>query len=111
MFPVQGYALCALASLIVLLGDYFVKLAVESGHPLTSRPLAAAGLLYALSAVAWYFTFQHMTLAQSGVAVAVFSLLALVGLGVVCFGETLAPRDWLGIGCALASLALMARGA
>lgn len=109
MNAIVGYGLCALATLVVIAGDYFIKLAVDRGHTLASRTLMAGGLLYGLSAIGWFYALRKVSLSQSGVAFAMISLLALVALGVLVFEERLTLREWIGVGCAVASLILMAR--
>ena len=109
MSGVIGYALCFGATAIVIAGDYAIKLAVERGHTLASPVFLAGCGLYALSAVGWFLAMRHISLAQTGVAFSIFSLLALAGLGVVAFGERLAAREILGVILAVCSMLLMAR--
>ncbi|MFT3689470.1 hypothetical protein [Paenirhodobacter sp.] len=98
-----------MATLVVIAGDVALKVAVERGHTLSS-PLVAAGFgLYGLSAIGWFLALQRMTLSQTGVAFSVFSLLALVGIGVFQFGERLEAREILGVSMAVCSILLMAR--
>ncbi len=51
---------------------------------------------------------RQISLSQVGVAVAVFSLLALCALGVLVFGEKLHTREYVGIAMAVGTIALMA---
>ena len=104
-----GYTFALLTALLVLGGDYLIKLAADADLPVNSRPVLAGCAIYAASAVLWYFSVSHITLAQAGVAFSMFSLLALCALGVVFFEETIYPREALGIGLALISMLLMIR--
>ncbi len=109
MSGVIGYALCFGATVIVVAGDYAIKIAVERGHTLSSPIFMTGCGLYALSAIGWFMAMRHISLAQTGVAFSVFSLLALAGLGVVAFGERLEMREVFGIVLAVCSMLLMAR--
>ena len=106
---VFGYAFAFFTALIVLFGDYLIKLAADGDMPVTSRLVMGGVVLYGASAMLWYVAVRHVTLAQAGVAFSMFSLLALCGLGVYAFGEKIGTREALGIGCALASMVLMIR--
>jgi len=104
-----GYAFAFLTALIVLVGDYLIKVAADGEHPFTSRHVIGGVLLYGVSALLWYVAMRHVTLAQAGVAFSMFSLLALCALGVFFFDETIRTREALGIGCAMLSMILMVR--
>ncbi len=109
MTGLWGYGLCFGATLVMILGDYAIKLAADRGTMLQSPQFLVGGVLYALSAVGWYLAMRQMTLAQTGVASAIFSLLALCAMGVLLFEETLAAREYLGIAMAVGALVLMTR--
>lgn len=109
MSSLTGYALCFGATLIVIAGDYAIKLAVERGHTLYSSMFIVGCGLYALSAVGSFLAMRHISLAQTGVAFSLFSLLAFVALGVLAFDERLEPREILGVILAVCSMMLMAR--
>ena len=104
-----GFAFSLFTALIVIFGDYLIKLAADDGQPVTSGLVLTGCLLYASSAVLWFFALQHVTLAQAGVAFSMFSLLALCALGALYFDEELYLREYLGIGCALMAMVLMVR--
>ncbi len=104
-----GYALCFVATLVVVAGDYYIKLAVDRGHSLQSPVLLLGCSLYAFSAIGWFLAMRHISLAQTGVAFSIFSLLALCAMGVVFFEERLETREILGICLAVCSMLLMAR--
>ena len=104
-----GYILTLACAGIVILGDALLKLAADKGHGLASAPLAVGCALYAVSAIAWFLAMRHISLAQAGVAYAMFSLLALCVIGNLFFGERITWREIAGIGCAVAAIFLMVR--
>ena len=104
-----GLSFALLTGLVVIFGDVVIKIAADRNGPGIVGLLGLGCLIYAASAVLWFWTMRHATLAQAGVAYSMFTLLALAVIGAVWFKETLAMREWAGIGCALASMALMAR--
>jgi undecaprenyl phosphate-alpha-L-ara4N flippase subunit ArnF len=109
MTALIGYGLCFLATLVVIAGDYYIKLAVDRGHTLQSPIFLLGCSLYALSAIGWFLALRHISLAQTGVAFSIFSLLALCGMGVVFFEEKLETREMFGIALAVCAMLLMAR--
>ena len=98
-----------LTGLVVIFGDVVIKIAAERSGPGIFGLLGLGCLIYAGSAVLWFWAMRHTTLAQAGVAYSMFTLLALALIGTVWFKESRAMREWAGIGCALASMVLMAR--
>lgn len=104
-----GLAFSLVTALVVILGDYLIKLAADGGMPITSRHVLIGSLLYAISAVIWFFALRHVTLAQAGVAYSMLTLLALAIIGATVFDEPIRTRETLGIGCALLSMVLMLR--
>ncbi|MEO1949934.1 MULTISPECIES: hypothetical protein [Thioclava] len=109
MSALLGYSLCLGATLIVIAGDFVLKSAVDKGHALHSPSVFLGCVLYAASAAGWFLALRHVSLAQTGVASALFTLMALVTMGVVLFGEKLALREVFGIAMAVGSMLLMAR--
>ncbi len=104
-----GLAFTATTALIVILGDYLIKTAVDDGHNAVSSLVLVGCALYAVSALMWFYALQHVTLSQAGVAFSMITLLALCALGVFRFEETLYLREYAGIGCALLAMFLMVR--
>ncbi len=109
MTTLIGYGLCFLATLVVIAGDYYIKLAVDRGHGLQSPIFLLGCGLYALSAVGWFLAPRHISLAQTGIAFSIFSLLALCAMGVFLFEERLQARERLGVLLAVCAMLLMAR--
>lgn len=106
-----GFLFSLITALVVILGDLLIKHAADTERPVWSGPVFAGCLLYAISALAWYGAMRHVDLGQGGVAFSMFSLIALCAIGGLVFKEEIGLRESLGIGCALLSLALMARTA
>lgn len=106
-----GYFLCALATCVIIAGDYYFKLAVEQGHGLVSAKVLVGVALYAASAALWFASMRFISLAQVGVAASIFTLLALTALGHVVFQEKIAHRDLIGITLAIGAVLVMARTA
>ncbi|MEZ5777287.1 MAG: hypothetical protein R3E44_02890 [Paracoccaceae bacterium] len=104
-----GYTFALITALIVIAGDIVLKHAADSGQPLASPPAVLGSALYAVSGILWYFTMRHVTLAQGGVAFAMFTLLAICAIGAVHFEEEIRTRDAAGIGCAILSMVLLSR--
>lgn len=104
-----GYLYCLLATMVVIAGDYFIKVAAERSLSMTSATFMIGCAMYALSAIGWYLAMREITLGQIAVAFSVFVLLALCAMGVLLFGESIGIREVFGIGFAIAAMILMAR--
>lgn len=104
-----GFSFSLTTALIVILGDYLIKLAADGGLPVNFTLVMTGCALYAVSAVMWYFALLHVTLAQAGVAYSMLTLLALCAIGALYFDEQLYFREYAGIGCALLAMVLMVR--
>ncbi|MEW9918051.1 EamA family transporter [Marimonas sp. MJW-29] len=104
-----GLAFTLLTSAVVIYGDYLIKVAADDGHPMISPLVLLGCVLYAFSAILWFFALRHVTLSQAGVAFSMLTLLALCAIGVFHFGEKLEWREVAGIGCALLAMVLMMR--
>lgn len=104
-----GLLFTFVTAIVVIAGDYVLKLAAVREHAALSALVFAGCALYAVSALAWFAAMHHVTLAQAGVAYSMFTLIALAVIGAAAFGETLGPREYAGIGCALVAMVLMSR--
>lgn len=104
-----GFGLTFATALIVIVGDVILKVAADGNKPMMSMLVLAGCILYAGSALFWYYALKHVTLAQAGVAFSMLTLVALAILGSTVFGETLRMREYAGICCALMAMVLMAR--
>lgn len=104
-----GLTLSLLTALLVILGDYWLKVAADADYTMWSRPVAFGLVLYAVSAIFWFMALKHVTLAQAGVVYSMLTLLALCAIGAMAFGEKLYLREYAGIACALLAMVLMFR--
>lgn len=112
MSPVLlGFGFSLGTAIIVILGDYVIKVAADGNLPLTSRYMLLGCGLYAFSAVLWYFAMRHVTLAQAGVAYSMLTLVALAIIGAVSFDEPIGQREFVGLGLALAAMMVMSHTA
>lgn len=104
-----GLGFTFLTAIVVIAGDYFLKLAADRELTLGSTLVVAGCVLYAGSALMWFGAMHHVTLAQAGVAYSMFTLIALALIGALVFGEKLGTREFAGLGCALGAMVLMSR--
>jgi small multidrug resistance pump len=93
-------ALAAVAS------DAFLKIASESPRPFANWQFLAGFLIYGLTAFGWVLVMPHLKLAYIGVIFCLTMVLGLCVLGMF-FGETLKPREWLGVAMAGISMLLL----
>lgn len=92
---------------LVIFGDYLIKIAADRGHGVMSGLVLSGCVLYAVSALMWFYALHHVTLSQAGVTYAMFTLFALCALGVVYFTEMLYFREFVGIASVLLALGLI----
>jgi drug/metabolite transporter (DMT)-like permease len=98
-----------LASIIGVVGDYFLKLASDRDQPLASPWFYIGFLVYASTAFGWVFVMRHMKLATMGVVYSISMILLLMLIGVVFFRETLNGYEIAGLVMAIGSLVLLMR--
>lgn len=111
MVPVMlGLALTSVTALLILLADYMLKAAADTGAATLSIPVVAGCALYVASAVVWFVAMRHVPLGQAAVAYSMLSLLGLVGIGVIVFDESFGWREGVGLGFALIAMALILKG-
>jgi undecaprenyl phosphate-alpha-L-ara4N flippase subunit ArnF len=106
-----GYGFAFFCAFIVIVADYVIKLAADAGHTVSSTYVFLGVALYGVAAVAWFFSMQHVTLVQAGVAYSMLSLIALAIMGVLWFDEPLRLREYAGLGCAMLAMVLLTRTA
>ncbi|WP_415404442.1 EamA family transporter [Tateyamaria sp. SN3-11] len=104
-----GFGFAFVTALIVIIGDYVIKVAADGNQPMWSGLVMLGCVLYAVSALFWFFAMQHVSLAQAGVAYSMLTLIALAIIGALYFNETLHAREYAGLGCALLAMVLMSR--
>lgn len=104
--PAIGFVL--LLNLVVLLGDYFLKLA-GAEEDLESRFFAIGFAIQMLTTVGWFFAMKHLKLTTLAVYYSVSTVLYLTALGVFVFHERLNLYELLGVATAILSLFLLTR--
>lgn len=104
-----GFGFTLITALIVIIGDTAIKYAADGNQPMWSGLVLLGCILYAVSALFWFFAMQHVTLVQAGVAYSMITLLALALIGALWFGEALYFREYAGLACALLAMVLLSR--
>jgi drug/metabolite transporter (DMT)-like permease len=106
---VLGLSLAVFLSLVVVFGDYLIKIAsLQSGFS-GWYLLAIGAIVYALTAVGWFFVMRHAKLSTLGVIYGMTCIIALTLLSVFYFKETLNGFEIFGIILALISIVILAR--
>jgi len=90
-------------------GDYFLKVASSTKSPFANWNFVGGLAIYSLSAFGLVLVMPHLKLAYIGVLYCLTMILCLCILGTFFFNESLRPREWLGVGLAVASLLLLSR--
>ncbi len=104
-----GLMFSLFTALVVILGDYAIKIAADRAA-LTSAPMVLGVVLYALSAILWFFAMRHVSLGQAAVLYSMLTLVALFLIGALMFDEPVGKRELAGMVCALAAMILMTHG-
>ena len=110
MQPVSS-ALVVTVSLCVItvIGDYMLKRASGHAAPFSSWWFLLGFIVYSSTAFGWVYVMLHLKFATLGAVYALFSVLLLTFVGVVVLREPLSWVEALGIGMAMASIALLSR--
>ncbi|MGR3515397.1 MAG: hypothetical protein ACU0GG_21750 [Paracoccaceae bacterium] len=106
MILLYGLLFSLFTALVVILGDVAIKIAADRAA-LTSAHMGFGVVLYAASAVLWFFAMRYVSLGQAAVAYSMLTLIALFAIGALVFDEPVGVREVAGMACALAALALM----
>lgn len=101
-----GLLFSLFTALVVIAGDIFIKTAADKAL-LASRPMMVGTVLYAGSAVCWFFAMRYVSLGQAAVAYSMLTLVALFAIGALMFDEPVGAREIAGVGFALVAMALM----
>ncbi|MER5174069.1 hypothetical protein [Thioclava kandeliae] len=103
----KTYLLVALVIILTIGGDYALKNASLKTTPLFNSWLALGAFTYALTSFGWVILMQNHNLGYIAVVYNAANIVALLGLGLFFFGETLTPKQYAGIGAAIVSTILM----
>lgn len=101
-----GFLFSLLTALVVILGDYAIKIAADRAA-LISLPMYLGMALYAISAVLWFFAMRHAHLGQAAVAYSMLTLIALIAIGTFLFDEPFGARELAAMLCAVLAIGLM----
>ena len=105
-----GFLFACATALFVIAGDVAIKNAADIGR-IQSPSMYFGVVCYILSAICWYLVMRNITLGQGAVAYSMLTLISVVLIGAVWFGEAFGGRQFLGLGFALAAMALMSETA
>ena len=94
---------------VCIVGDYFLKRASQSATPFRTLDFAIGTLVFAATAIGWVLLLPRMKLGVVGVVYGVSTVLFMALLGSLVFGESLRPREMLGMALGIASMVLLAR--
>jgi drug/metabolite transporter (DMT)-like permease len=105
----KSVLLAVVLSFMGATADSLLKLASERTQPFWNRWFFLGLLMSVAFAALWVLLVQSMKFATAGILCAVMSMLLLVGVGVVCFGERLNEAEATGIVMALLAAVLLGR--
>jgi small multidrug resistance pump len=96
-------------SFVVLIGDYFLKLAGRQETSLEPRLFVIGFAIESLTTFGWFYVMKHLKLATVATYYSVLTVLLLAALGFFAFDERLNLGEITGIGAAIVALVLLAR--
>ena len=109
MEKLTAIAALLLMSLVVLVGDYFIKRAGNGESYIEPRLFAIGFFIESLTTIGWFYAIKHLKLATVATYYSILTVLLLTGLGFFVFNERLNTYEVIGIGSALLALVLLAR--
>lgn len=96
-------------SILGAIGDYFLRVAGSNGASVNVKLLCFGILLYALTAVGWFYSINHLKLSTVGVVYSLSTILFLTLLGTFYFQESLTLREGVGLVLAICAILLLGR--
>jgi len=96
-------------SAITVLGDVFIKNAADKVGWTGGWHLVLGALIYAATALGWFYVMRYEELTDVGVLYAVSTVVLLFLVSVFYFKEHIAPMEVVGLALAITSLFLMLR--
>lgn len=106
----RSFLILAAITVATIAGDYLIKLASAQDRGLANPLLLAGMIIYGLTGAGWFYLMRAHSLAAIGVIYSAATMLLLAGLGVFAFHEPFGWREALGIGLAVAAMAVMSHG-
>jgi len=104
LFPVLAIMLLAGVN---VLGDYFIKLSGIGPKYIKYFPFFVGMVVYALTAVGWFFVMKEMKLSTLGIFYSVTTAILLVIVGTLVFKEQLNTYSLIGIALGIASIIIL----
>jgi drug/metabolite transporter (DMT)-like permease len=105
----KSMLLAVVLSLVGAAADGVLKVASVQSRPFWNRWFFLGLLVSGAFAILWVLLVQSMKFATAGIICAMTSMLLLVGIGVVCFGERLSEAESTGVVMALLAVVLLGR--
>ena len=90
-----------------VLGDYFIKLSGIGPKYIKYFPFFVGMVVYALTAVGWFFVMKEMKLSTLGIFYSVTTAILLVIVGTLVFKEQLNTYSLIGIALGIASIIIL----
>ena len=90
-------------------GDYFIKVSGNGPSYVSYPPLLIGMMIYALTAIGWFYVMKHVKLGTLGVFYALTTIILLAIVGAVFFKEQLTVYDIIGIVLGVISIVFLAR--
>jgi undecaprenyl phosphate-alpha-L-ara4N flippase subunit ArnF len=98
-----------LLAAVGVFGDYFIKLSGNGPSYISYAPFFIGMLIYALTAVGWFYAMKHLKLGTLGVFYSLTTVILLVLVGVFFFKEQLNIYEIVGIVLGVISILILAR--
>ena len=99
--------LIIILSLVGVVGDALLKYAGQGETYINVRWFVIGFVVYASTAVGWFYTLKHTKLASLGVIYALTTVIALTLIGVFYFKEKLNIWEIVGLFLAIISIVLL----
>lgn len=109
MAPIIPILIIIGLSLVGVIGDFFIKLAGNSRQYIRPHWLIIGLLIYASTAIGWFFVMKHIKLSTLGAYYGIFTVLFLLLVGIFIFHEKLNLMEGIGIALAITSFVLLSR--
>lgn len=105
----QSLSIITLMAAIAVGADWLLKIASTKPFPWLSGHTLIAALIYGATAFGWVHVMRTVKLATIGAVFSMATLLLMVMLGTLVFGERLKTMEWIGIAFAIISVGLLSR--
>lgn len=98
-----------LLALAVAVSDYFLKIASNTKSPFLNWNFFVGLMITFFCTFGWVLVMPHLKLAYIGVIYSLTVVLSLCLVGALFFDEQLKFWEWIGVGLAITSMALLHR--